>query len=571
MLSKTKFFYINLEKDIDRRENIQILNKKLNLFVPDKSSDIQFERFGATHAAQLNVYRDTRTFGVNLIQHQNRYFINSTHRIPKRLISNGEMACALSHFYLCQHILNSPKYDAFEYFLILEDDSNVKTEDVAKFLQLMTKLPPSSHFDLCLLSDCIEYFPPIPHKWINDEFFLIQRQSFNMANAYILTRSGLRIIVDSTTSVNNMYYQLQSEQKLEYSTNDNIVKLNGEIDYPADDKLSFLHIFQFLRTISSLKRYVGVIETPSSIWNSVCPNEKESSLHVPPIRKSTSFFTMDQLGFRGRLGNQMFQFAFLKCLELRSNIDLKLDDALFSESGCRLKLAFKNVNYEALTVDDISKIDQTITEDQTVYSDHEETVKDHHTNIIGYFQNLKYFEPFTKVIRECFIFHDSIVSSSISKINLLKKKFQCDELIALHCRMGDILESEPSKRVYPLITQSFVTSSIDYILQLNLESQKKIRTIVFTDSLIECQDLIKHPNIAAYICGTDFEDMCMISNMENIILSSSTFSWFAAWLNNRVSAVIYQADWYNPSLDRVANINVANLFPSNWIKIESNS
>ena len=56
----------------------------------------------------------------------------------------------------------------------------------------------------------------------------------------------------------------------------------------------------------------------------------------------------------------------------------------------------------------------------------------------------------------------------------------------------------------------------------------------------------------------------ILSNAKNMIMSNSTFSWWAAYIGNNKSVIIVPNKWYNNSL--FSN----GIYLNDWVSVESN-
>jgi hypothetical protein len=62
------------------------------------------------------------------------------------------------------------------------------------------------------------------------------------------------------------------------------------------------------------------------------------------------------------------------------------------------------------------------------------------------------------------------------------------------------------------------------------------------------------------------EDLHLMSSCRHNIIANSTYSWWAAWLNQHPDKwVIAPRRWFGPEL--MAKINTKDLFPADWRQI----
>ena len=91
--------------------------------------------------------------------------------------------------------------------------------------------------------------------------------------------------------------------------------------------------------------------------------------------------------------------------------------------------------------------------------------------------------------------------------------------------------------------------------------------VIFSDDIPWCKaNFPDIPEKFVFIEGnSDHEDLLLMSLCNNVIIANSTFSWFAAWLNNNANKkVIAPAKWFG---DAYAHYDTTDLIPESWIKI----
>ena len=262
--------------------------------------------------------------------------------------------------------------------------------------------------------------------------------------------------------------------------------------------------------------------------------------------------THKSIGYSGRLGNQMFQYAALKALALRNgyefflpeHLNLKQDGVydrtnnkwigyrLQLQEGFDLKAELKNITPSNLFTESGFSYDSSI---QQVQDD---------TAIEGYFQSYKYFEDFATEIIKDFTFKKDIQDKCKSLI-----LNAAAEVVAVHIRRGDYVAHPGYWNITP-----------EYLQQaLNEFSDKEYLFLVFSDDLNWCKQIF--PEGTVYSEGrTQFEDLCLMSMCDHNIISNSSFSWWGAYLNtNKDKRVIAPKEWFIPAKP------LDDLYPKEWI------
>lgn len=291
-----------------------------------------------------------------------------------------------------------------------------------------------------------------------------------------------------------------------------------------------------------------------------------------------NFITCRDMANYSRLGNQMFQYAFMKNISNKLNIPIYLrvlnTDNEFYKT--RLIECFKLDDYKELdekyydqNVDKIYQCNEkTMEYDQKLINELLEN-KNKQININGYFQSEKYFDKIT------FQFKDDIEIKSQEIINLfLEKKYT---LISLHIRRGDISNNTAANSP---ISKKYIVNSIKY-MEDNIKSDKMY--LIFSDDHEYCKkelpQIISGLNIKCNLITSksskfvsEYLDLCIMSKCEHNIISGSSFSWWGAYLNkNDKKIVISPTPWFNINhMDgkRLCS-QEKDIIPKEWIRMEN--
>ena len=161
-----------------------------------------------------------------------------------------------------------------------------------------------------------------------------------------------------------------------------------------------------------------------------------------------------------------------------------------------------------------------------------------HMTLVGYFQSEKFFKDYEDTIRKEFTF-----------------KEQCKppkpKTVSIHIPRSDYL-LHPNH--HPLC-------SLDYYERAMAEF-KDYNFLVFSDDKQWCLDNFKYENVEISLEESNFLELQQMSQCDHHIISNSSFSWWAAWLNtNPDKRVIAPKTWFGPAYD---HWDTSDLYPSGW-------
>lgn len=287
----------------------------------------------------------------------------------------------------------------------------------------------------------------------------------------------------------------------------------------------------------------------------------------------------------GGLGNQMFQYAAGRSLAYRLNCPLLLDIFFLKDRTYRKDFSYRDFSLDIFDLKAdiltdielirnglvlegytpkhfISKLMRLISgfkiyveEDSSFYNFEVNTIK-RRTYLIGYFQCEKYFENVTDIIRQDFSF-----PKTLSFVNeRLAKKILHEDSISIHIRRGDYVKNKTVNALFGVCNLEYYYKAIEMITNV----VKNPIFYVFSDDLQWAEANLKIDYDTVFVKGntaeTSFEDMRLMSLCKHNIIANSSFSWWAAWLNNNESKmVIAPKMWF-------ANKQHPQL-PLSWIEI----
>lgn len=284
---------------------------------------------------------------------------------------------------------------------------------------------------------------------------------------------------------------------------------------------------------------------------------------------------MVDFGINGRLGNQMFQYAFLYSIAHNSdNTILKLPKPNNPESDkqtYQLETVF-DMKIEELTMNDYKnlklKLRERIEYDEDPSVD---VVKNTRANasFSGYVQCWKYFHPMMKkqIINQ-FKFKSDVVKKAEEALLDMNIVYNT-KLVSLHVRRGDYIGN-----IHYVPDIAYYRAAALYIKGCMEGNGTKLHFVVFSDDIDWCKEHITSDTIGnvsiTYSSNSHGVDLFLMSHCDAHIIAASSFSWWGAYLADS-NMVIAPSKWFNERATRKYNsFNkriTANLLLPGWITI----
>lgn len=315
---------------------------------------------------------------------------------------------------------------------------------------------------------------------------------------------------------------------------------------------------------------------------------------------------MIYLEMAGRLGNQLFRYAFARKIQELTGEELYIDFKRVYEKGQKengwtnsLKM-FKTKPYKEV----VNKKKEIFYKNSTImqktvyflYKMGNQILKKNKNNLIkyqlkmqpllnrynlyflelGYYNyNFKYLDKQkVKYICGCFECENYFLDI---KDNILKEfepikpkeeknialyeKIEKTNSICMSIRRGDFISNEKNRKMYDICNLQYYSKSIDIM-------KKKLKNpvlFVFSDDIKWAKENIKFKGIDIFFeDGNDTVDekLRLMYSCKHFIISNSTFSWWAQFLSRNPDKIVISPNkWYKNGLD-------SDLINKNWIKIE---
>lgn len=271
---------------------------------------------------------------------------------------------------------------------------------------------------------------------------------------------------------------------------------------------------------------------------------------------------------QGGLGNQLFQYFAGAALAKKRSLPLVLEIGELGLAGTPriFELESLELPYEFVTSTKHSsiivvkaknfagklglKLGTRIFISQEIGYDEKLELRDLGLKIKGYFQSWRYVYPFQDELR---LFVNTFWTNQM-KLEAAKVK-----PIVMHIRRGDYLASNES---IGALSIKYFKDALSELSTLGVNG----RVWVFTDSpeLIDAEflDEIDGEIISTPVEASPAEILSVMSLGKGIVISNSTFSWWAAYMNMNCK-VIAPEKWFKHNQDP------KDLCPDHWIRVKS--
>ncbi len=273
------------------------------------------------------------------------------------------------------------------------------------------------------------------------------------------------------------------------------------------------------------------------------------------------------VSFMGGLGNQMFQYAFYKCLckNRGEKAYVDLSPYLFDKRDFQLKKVFKNISFNELP---FGALDKAYMESPLLFNELDDkcfikadlsVLKKKNTYFYGYWQSNKYVEIVENELRNDFTFVDKDDSEFLSFANRVKNM---EFAVSVHIRRSDYQNKVNFNKLGCICDLDYYKRAMEYMrnflpnphfLFFSDEPEWVKENFNISNSLVIEKNMFNDYE--------DWYDMYLMSLCKHNIIANSSFSWWGAWLNqNSDKIVIAPSLWFVDCKDK-------DVCPPEWIRL----
>ncbi|MES2377392.1 MAG: alpha-1,2-fucosyltransferase [Bacteroidota bacterium] len=283
---------------------------------------------------------------------------------------------------------------------------------------------------------------------------------------------------------------------------------------------------------------------------------------------------MVAIRLEGRLGNQLFQYAFIYSSAKKLGTKFYIDQYIEPFTAGKY---FNNLNKTASPVEGLFRIKgfknifsfhlrrlyyrlalhlfklTTVVYDGLILP--AEIKPENNTMYQGFFQSELFFAPFKNEIRN----NLTLKSKFINEFKLrYGKLYQNNQIVTVHIRRTDYLHLGHLN-----LGGNDLSLPIGYYKKaIENFSGQNVTFVFISDDVPFVEENFKHVTSKIISTDTEIMDFQHLINADACIISNSTFSWWGAWLNNKpnkkVFAPKYAMGW------RIKQDYPKNMYPTDW-------
>lgn len=289
----------------------------------------------------------------------------------------------------------------------------------------------------------------------------------------------------------------------------------------------------------------------------------------------------------GGHSNQLFQYAAGRRLAKKHNTELLLDlswfDSIdpkdtprFYELGCyplkaniadMSKVEIRNQNE---TASRLERLKHRLGKDNRVWAlaqvgngfNRNVLTAPNNTMLVGWWQTEKFFKDIRPELLDELEPSDKPNKKNQTLINLMKQT----ESIFIHVRRGDYASNAHAKAFHGLKDQDYYYAAFEKMLSHVPKSKRaNIHIFLASNDLAWSKKNLKFSYPVSYLDNKNgSDDMRVGKHCKHDICSNSSFSWWAAWLNeNPDKIVVAPKTWFE---DEQANAETE-IVPAQWLRI----
>ncbi len=271
---------------------------------------------------------------------------------------------------------------------------------------------------------------------------------------------------------------------------------------------------------------------------------------------------------KGGLGNQLFQYAYGRNLELKGK-NILFDISFYAGNKAKTDTA-RNFKLNSFNI----KTKAKFSDDRHPFLDFIDRILIYlNLSDGGFWQSEKYFIDHADIIREEFTLKEPLGTSAQNLAYIVLGAKKNSATVSLHVRRGDVARDAWKNPYYGITTPEYYKNAIEVLAEkIGATDATKnsfapsIHIFVFSDDIEWVKQNIKIPFPTTFVQGNDiadYEELTLMSMCDHHIIANSSFSWWGAWLNpNPDKIIIAPKQWIRKKQRQHKDI-----CPVNWSRV----
>ncbi len=285
---------------------------------------------------------------------------------------------------------------------------------------------------------------------------------------------------------------------------------------------------------------------------------------------------------RGGLGNQLFQYAAGKRLSMDRHVPLKLDVTGYGnqpgvETVRKFELVHFNIDNTIAAEGEVLKMKYPLGIfskgrrflNQKIFKQfnigyNPKILKAPNTYYLdGYFKNEEYFKPIEETIRKEITLKEPLGPKGQAAKEEIEKTILP---VSLHIRRGDYVQDSATAAYHGALPIEYYHKAIAFLA----ERIGPFQLFIFSDDINWAKENLTFESPSQFpvhfvSCPEikDHEELILMSLCKHNIIANSSFSWWAAWLNQNLNKIIIAPKrWLAKTGD-----DYYKEIPNTWIKL----
>jgi hypothetical protein len=259
----------------------------------------------------------------------------------------------------------------------------------------------------------------------------------------------------------------------------------------------------------------------------------------------------------GGLGNQMFQYALGRALQIERGARVRYDASLYSLPGNRSLTVDKYCTHvPRTTLADRMRMRVSfgrtlgrlrplarVCGNSAVLKIHTDPRQGFDADAMeleglwylrGWWQCPTYFENLRNVLLNEFLLREALSGMNLE----LQRQIEDCNAVCVHVRRGDLVSS-------PVYSKICNVQTAEYINDCMAEIERRMGDVhyfVFSDDPAWCRENLKREGRITFVDHnsgeTDYIDLFLMSRCRHFVTANSTFSWWAAWLSTHAEKIV---------------------------------